>query len=128
MILEVDRSAQELTRARPFIFTGESSVTCKVPSGPTQDLNVMTRRDACIAELDIVDILRSTETRIRTRGTHLLVVLDGDVGVSDATLNKERRLQRFDSIYIENETEVVLDGAGMVASISIDRIVPAAPH
>lgn len=124
MILNVDGLSQELTRARPFIFAGESNVTCEVPSGPTQDLNVMTRRGSCVAKLDIVEILGSTTQQITMLGPHLLVVLHGEVRASGATSSQERRLQHFDSVSIENETDFVLGGAGLIASISIEPTAP----
>ena len=98
-------------------------MTCEVPDGPTQDLNVMTRRGRCSVKLEIFELLGSTTQPIKPSGPHLLIVINGDVGVSDATSSEQRRLQRFDSIYIENEAQVVVDGAGMVASISIDPVV-----
>ncbi len=42
-----------LPRWKPYRFKGEASITAQLPNGPTQDFNLMTRRGACIGQLDL---------------------------------------------------------------------------
>jgi environmental stress-induced protein Ves len=38
---------------KPYRFRGETSITAQLPNGPTQDFNLMTRRGACVGQLDL---------------------------------------------------------------------------
>ncbi len=90
--LVVDGVAHLLPVFVPFAFDGESDVTSVLTGGPCADLNVMTRRGAVTATVEVVELTDDVEVA-GGDGTVVLVVLDGagvvgghDVGVRDAVV------------------------------------------
>lgn len=91
--LVVDGVPRELAPFVPFAFDGESDVTSVLTGGPCADLNVMTRRGAVTAAVEVVELTEEVELAAGPGGTLVLVVLDGagvvgghDVGARDALL------------------------------------------
>ncbi len=84
MSLEVDGVTHVLRHHLPFPFRGESSTTARV-TAPTIDMNVMTRRGECRAEVDVVRLAGGySGFDVPDGGRLLAAVLEGTVRVTDA--------------------------------------------
>ena len=54
MTLRIDDQAHDVAPFAPVSFPGEASVVSVLPSGPTMDLNVMTRRGRATADVEVL--------------------------------------------------------------------------
>jgi uncharacterized protein len=62
--LKLPDAQQQLTRASaPFQFEGELAVDCELRDGPTQDLNLMVRRDRAQARMERIAGVQSRAAR-----------------------------------------------------------------
>lgn len=105
-------------RGEPFAFSGDLDISSRNKSGPTVDLNIMTRRGPISHRM----------RRLRTNGLLItrpiaLVVLNEaatiDVGGTEATLS------RFDTILFEQQdVELRLDHQAEILVIEIDAPQP----
>ncbi|WGY00301.1 HutD family protein [Nocardioides sp. QY071] len=77
MTLHLPGHTQLLRTDEPFAFDGGVPVRCTVEQ-PTRDLNVMTRRGAARATLDVRAVTAEPDV-VPAAGTVVLVVLDGTV-------------------------------------------------
>lgn len=76
-----DTFCHKLVRVgEPFAFSGDTAVHATLVDGPTQDFNVMTRRDVCRAE---VRLMRQPFTAVPHDATVLLLVLRGTWDTGD---------------------------------------------
>ena len=120
MRLQLPGHTQVLRTDEPFAFDGGVPVQCTVDQ-PTRDLNVMTRRGAARATLDVLVLVAGAPPVVVPGpgpGTVVLVVLDGTVELTgDAPL---ATLATGD-VAVSRE-RVLLAGSGRVA---VARIVPA---
>jgi environmental stress-induced protein Ves len=116
MGLVVDGRPVTARPLEPLHFPGEAVVSAALASGPTRDLNVMTRRGVCTAALSITRVERSTVVRDTPGATVLAVVLAGtcDAGQPDAPTLEPR-----DVLLVDRPLELV--GA---ATLAIVRILP----
>lgn len=114
VITVVDGAGMELTvdgvphpvpdRYRPFAFSGDAATDCRLLDGPITDFNVMTRRGAVRAAVEIVrtpPVLRSGPGR-----SVLLLVLEGRARFGDAVLGRHDAL--------------LLDGTGTPGTASVE--------
>lgn len=114
LVLTVDGVEHALRLHEPFAFSGESETTATV-SGPTVDLNVMTRRGRCAATMDVVHLVAGAPVDVAADGRLLVAVLDGTVDViSDGG---SAALERLD--VAATAAPVNLDGVGTVAAIRL---------
>jgi hypothetical protein len=62
--LKLPDAEHRLTRASaPFQFEGETAVDCELRDGPTQDLNLMVRRDRALARMERIAGVQSRAAR-----------------------------------------------------------------
>ena len=114
MGLVVDGVAEPASRERALAFRGESEVVCaSLPSGPTVDLNVMTRRGRFTASLEV----RPAEAVWSSSLPGACVVV---VPLRDGVTADGERLGPLDVAFVDES--VALRGPAMVARIVI---VPA---
>ncbi|GAA1687439.1 hypothetical protein GCM10009745_35270 [Kribbella yunnanensis] len=104
-----DGEVQVLRPFEPFAFPGEAEVR-GVPSGPTMNLNVMTRRGRTAATVVCHRI--DGQQLVDLRGAAFLVVLDGVVMVNDVVLAPRDAVR-------ELPDRLTVTGNGVVAVISI---------
>jgi hypothetical protein len=86
MELVVDGRFVPLGPLDPFRFDGASDTRATLVSGPTKDLNVMSRRGRCTASLDVVRASGAVDIAPIADGDVLVVVVDGDVRAEDVDL------------------------------------------
>ncbi|GAA4093759.1 HutD family protein [Nocardioides kongjuensis] len=115
MRLQLPGHTQVLRTDEPFAFDGGVPVQCTVDQ-PTRDLNVMTRRGAARATLDVLVLVAGAPPLVvPASGTVVLVVLEGQVRLADGDTD----LQQGDVVVTEEQ--VGLTGGGRVA---VARILP----
>jgi uncharacterized protein len=120
MVLTVGTTTRALTRFVPFGFDGGLATSCRIPDGPTRDLNIMTRRDRCRASVQVIEL--AGPTTFEPPGARLVVSLAHRLRVwCDAA--GEVSLDRFDVVRVGAGASVALHGTAPVAVI---EIVPAA--
>jgi len=73
MDLVIDGVVHTLGLHELLTFDGASQTSCRLPNGPTRDLNVMTRRDRASAQIAITD-LSQTERLTLAEGQFLLLL------------------------------------------------------
>jgi len=116
VLLEFADRAHTLRQLEPFEFDGEDAVDCTV-SGPTRDLNVMTRRDAIRATVDIVRLghVEATRSVGPSTGSGVLVVavLDGALSVTGD--EGTHTLEVGDVAVSRGPAPVTLHGSGVAA-------------
>lgn len=66
-------------RHRPFAFAGEEEVACALLGGPVRDCNVMVRRAAASARVDVVELSAGPAGLALARPLHWLLALAGEV-------------------------------------------------
>jgi len=86
MELMVDGRLVPLGPLDPLLFDGAADTSARLVSGPTKDLNVMTRRGRCTATLDVVRVAGAVDVAPVDDGDVLVVVLDGDARADDVPL------------------------------------------
>lgn len=111
MELTIDGRAQPLGRLDVARFAGDSSTSATLAAGPTRDLNVMTRRGRCSAELDLLAVAEQAGVAPAAGATTLLVVVDGQVRADEV------RLWERDVVVLDRP--LVLRGTATVARIRI---------
>lgn len=118
MTLHLPGHTQVLRPDEPFGFDGGVPVRCTVDR-PTRDLNVMTRRGAAQATLDVRVLAADDQPLVvPASGTVVLVVLDGGVRL---TTDDEHSTLATGDVAVSSQP-VLLAGAARVA---VARIVPA---
>jgi environmental stress-induced protein Ves len=123
MTIAVDGTEHALTRHVPFAFPGESVTSCRVPRGPTRDLNVMTRRGRCVAEVSVIGDAAAS-TGVDDRRLTLVVALTGTGLVHWAASVDPVRLGVFDAVRLDSGRGLRIDGGGLMALIHIDNVHP----
>jgi len=111
MQLVVDGATVPLARLDMARFAGEATTSATLPSGPTRDLNVMTRRGRCTADLDLLVVSDEAAVAPTTGSASLLVVVDGQVRADEV------RLWGGDVVVVDRP--LVLRGTATLARIRI---------
>ena len=118
MQLTIDGAHHALQSLSTVHFAGESRVDCEVPAGPTRDLNVMTRRGAVSASLELVEI---DAPATLSGAAPIVVTVSGHVVAGSHTLGPLDGMIAAD--------RVAVDGAGVVAVIRLTSLpVDGAPE
>ena len=112
MRLTIDGDAHDVPLFTPQHFRGEAAVTSALPSGPTMDLNVMTRRGRATADVAVV------------RETDLLIAPTPGADVAVVLLEGSRTAEGLDEPLVAWDCAVVgapltLRGDGALAVITI---------
>lgn len=119
MTITVDGIEHALRRHVPFVFPGESTTSCQVPGGPTRDLNVMTRRGRCTAEVSVVRASHGC-TEIHDRRLTLVIALAGTHDVHLAAPADPIQLGVFDAVLLDAADRLRITGEDPVAIVHID--------
>jgi environmental stress-induced protein Ves len=109
MALEVDGVTHWLERFDVLAFSGEATTLCRVPSGPTRDLNLMTRGDCATGTVHRVDVA----------GRYEAAVGEGEVLVLVALSSGLDGLGTLDSVMRDGAGQVAVTGTGTVGEIRI---------
>ena len=109
MALDVDGVTHRLERFDVLAFSGEATTLCRVPSGPTRDLNLMTRRGRATGTVHRVDVAGRYEAAVGDGEVLLLVALSPGLD----------GLGTLDSVLRDGAGEVAVTGTGAVAEIRI---------
>lgn len=124
MVLTVDGTEHRLAPLTPFEFSGASTVSCRLPDGPTRDLNVMTRRGRAQGSLAVVDVRTTRDIAVSPDETLLVLALTGQLTLSPAgpgagSGSGEVALERLDAVQQEGRGSLRIRGRGSVAEIRI---------
>lgn len=111
MRLVVDGTEHDLAPYQPFRFAGEAETSCRI-AAPTRDLNVMTRRGACTADVRVVVATAKVAAR---RGEITFAVLLGGT----ATAGSRVALQPLDALRLVPGTACQMEGDGRLAVVRI---------
>ena len=131
MILDVDGITHRLNRFDTLAFAGEATVLGAVPSGPTRDLNLMTRRGCATGSMHAVDVAERHEVEVGPGEAVLLVALTDGLTMHDEPLEPletAKALEKFealDSVIRETPGTVRISGTGTVAVIRISTFPKA---
>lgn len=128
MTLTLGATTRELSRFEPFGFSGDVSASCSVPSGPTRDLNIMTRRDRFRAAVEVIDIGASTTCHVPGgAGVHLFIPLPGRL---DATVDGGDgiTLRSYDVLRVRRAGTVQFSGSAHLACVEISPLTMPAPR
>lgn len=112
--LSVDGVEHALRLHQPFTFSGDSDTTAAI-SGPTVDLNVMTRRGRCAATMEVVHLVDGEPISLPADADLLVAVLAGTVSLSSA--GETVSAERLD--VVASAAPVTLAGPGTVAVIGL---------
>ena len=112
MELNIDGRPVPLGRLDIARFAGEADTSATLLTGPTRDLNVMTRRGRCTAALDLLDVSEQEAVAPTPGTTSLLLVVDGQVRADEV------RLWSRDVLVLDRP--LVLRGTATVAWIRIN--------
>ncbi|MFD5750706.1 HutD family protein [Streptomyces sp. NPDC127033] len=118
MLLTVDGTDHRLTPARPFAFSGDTAVSCRLPSGPTRDINVMTRQGRTTATMSVLDVQTHRDIAAHPDETLLVIALSGQLTVP-ITESNQATLERLDAVRLEEAGEFRIRGHGTLAEIRI---------
>lgn len=132
MVLDVDGVTHRLKRFDTLAFAGEATVLGAVPSGPTRDLNLMTRRGSATGSMRAVDVADRHEVEVGPGEAVLLVALTDGLTMCDEALETSdalealEALEALDSVICETPGTVRISGTGTVTVIRISTL-PKAP-
>ena len=112
--LYVNEVAVMARRHVPVAFSGDDDVRAELIDGPITDLNVMTRRGSCTAEVDVQRVEATFVMSAQAEVTRVVVVLDGSITTAHGELMNPR-----DALFITDDTS--LDGPGTIAVITIHQ-------
>lgn len=121
MELDVDGVRHRLLRHRPFTFRGEATTVCTLPSGPTRDLNVMTRRAQFGAAVEVQALTPGSPVALAGGDPLVLVALSGSVDLSTAD-GTSARLGPLDAAATADPVGVTLVGNASVAVARLTRL------
>jgi environmental stress-induced protein Ves len=111
MELEVDGRLVPLGPLDPVQFDGAADTSCTLTSGPTRDLNLMTRRGRCTGSVHVLTVTGEVQVHPVEGGTVLVVLLSGTASVDGLDLAPR------DTIEVEGST--ALRGAATAALVTI---------
>lgn len=115
--LDIDGQLHLLCTGDVVEFRGEATVEATLTHGPTRNLNLMTRREACVGELRVEHLNGATSWEDQSLAA--LVILAGSV-----TLAEGRMLSPYDAVLLGPNPETASCSGATVAEI---RIRPTGP-
>lgn len=100
MTLVVDGAMHQLGRFDTLAFAGEATTTCRLPSGATRDLNLMTRRGRVVGSMRAVDVAGRYEAAVDggEGGALVLVALTDGLAIEPADGSEPVTLRALDSV------------------------------
>lgn len=114
-----DRTIELDRRSPPFAFSGDCRISSRNRSGPTVDLNVMTRRGLFRHEMRRI----SDGRRFRSGGgARALIVSNGFTAISGPGGRFE--LERFDAAVLEGDQEIAPETISDIFLIRLFEISP----
>ena len=117
MDLVIDGVEHVLGLDEPLSFDGASQTSCMLPSGPTRDLNVMTRRGRHSAAVTLTDL---SETRpLAVAGGQVLVLVSGSAVILGED-GAGAELRPLDAMCPSGPAARLVVGSGRVAVVQID--------
>ncbi|MCW2799711.1 MAG: hypothetical protein JWQ70_1183 [Aeromicrobium sp.] len=110
MAITVAGRRHDLVRWEPIAFSGDATTYGHVAS-PTRDLNVMTRRGAIWATVQVVEI---GEMTLMASGdqTVVAVVLEGTMTLRHPGIEAAADLVQFDAVRLQDDAHVTVIGSG----------------
>lgn len=128
MTVTVDGRPHDIVPLTPFWFSGDSTTSCRLRSGPTRDLNLMVRRDRVAASFDVEHVAGSITMAGADATTVLVVALSGQVAATAG--DRLLPMEPLDSVRLDGADtddgpapDITLLGEG---SVVIIRLRPAA--
>ena len=128
MILTVDGITHRLGPRDALAFAGEADTSCRVPSGPTRDLNLMTRNGRAEGSLRSVVVAGGHETALGAGETVVLVALTPGLSLEGAgaagtePVAPPLPLGPLDSVIRQARGSVRVSGAGTLAQIRVRTV------
>jgi uncharacterized protein len=126
MILTVDGATHRLGPGESLAFSGAADTSCRVPSGPTRDLNLMTRNGRADGSLQAVTVAGEYETALGKGESVVLVALTPGLSLEHAggpgtgtTLPPGLALGALDSVLRQAPGFVRVSGSGTLAQIRV---------
>jgi environmental stress-induced protein Ves len=124
MVLDIAGAEHRLAPYSPLAFPGDAETAGHIPSGPTRDLNLMTRRGQATGAMRTVpvDAAAPYRTAVDPGDVLILVALsDGLVlqPADDEAAPDGQALGRLDTVLQDQPGGVCVTGAGMLAQIRI---------
>lgn len=118
MELVIDGAVHVLGLHDSLSFDGAGQASCSLPTGPTRDLNVMTRSDRLSAAVAVRDL---SETRpIAVSGDQIAVLLTGSAVVAGAD-ESQAHLEPLDAVCPSGLHVRLVTGSGKVAVVRIEE-------
>ena len=114
MILESGDGETVLATRAPHRFPGEASVTCRLPEGPTRDLNLMTRRGRVSGDVSVHTV--SSPLQVDGGAARRLVVALEDAVALAGDADEAWTLDCYDVLVTHAPVQVT---SGVVAVIRI---------
>ena len=102
----------------PVAFSGDDDVRAELIDGPITDLNVMTRRGQCRAEVHVLTVSESVELEPIVESDTIIVALSGEFTMVDGAHLNER-----DVLFLNQAAAVT--GSGVIAHIIITARPPS---
>jgi len=118
MDLEVDGVVHTLGLYESLSFDGASQTSCSLTSGPTRDLNVMTRAERYSAVVAVRDLSETRPTVVS--GSEVLVLLAGTAVVTGADESRAE-LQPLDAVCPSGRHLRLVTGSGRAAVVRIEK-------
>lgn len=122
MLLTVDGGEHVLQPGQPFAFSGDDKVFCAVPS-PTRDLNVMTRRGAATASVEVIEPAAGACVEAGEADHLIIMCARGPLWVKGSS-GRTAYLGDFDAALCDPPEAVTVNGPGCVAVVRIRLINP----
>jgi environmental stress-induced protein Ves len=117
MSLQLSGVEHDLTPFEPFHFDGAAQVRCRV-SGPTRDLNIMTRRDRATATVSVEHATDEQPPLMLPKADPLVIVcLDGTVTIQTAHAS----LAMHAGDVLEHDEPLLASGDGRIAVVRVEH-------
>lgn len=114
MQLEVAGRPHRLERLEAFAFHGEDPTSCRVPSGPTRDVNLMTRRGRATGEMRAVQVEHEHAAKVAAGDVVVLFALTAGL-----TIDSGLELSARDAVICEAAEVVHVRGSGTLVEIRV---------
>ena len=105
----------------PVAFSGDDEVRAELVDGPITDLNVMTRRGRCEADVLIHTVSGTAALEPHSLSTSMIVVLSGKLTTAEG-----ERIDARDALFLNSPTS--LSGEGVIARINIRALPSVRPE
>jgi environmental stress-induced protein Ves len=120
MVLTINGRRHVLERHQPLSFAGESTTSCELPAGPTQDLNIMTNRQRATAGVEVHTIAPAGSLTLDPTDSVVVIALSGRLVVSSARAEPITLASR-DALWNRDGTPLTVAGPGTSAVVRFGR-------